>query len=189
MSSVRQRRCRDPLSRPEVPNEKLNEFGDKSKITSNSLRSLCKTVLNNTNPSTASASDRSKVVIDILTAILPGKLSGSIDMTQLNDSATPVRAEESELKKLKDVLGTQGTLRPIFEGQLRQRRSVRERALALRKLVAESGLDYKAVSEICGADDGQPEPDKVVDLKNCVCDYNRIEVKSADCTKFKTHQS
>ena len=87
-------------------------------------------------------------------------------MTQLNDSATPVRAEESELKKLKDVLGTQGTLRPIFEGQLRQRRSVRERALALRKLVAESGLDYKAVSEICGADDSQPEPDLKPVLKS-----------------------
>lgn len=28
VSSVRQRRCRDPLSRPEVPNEKLNEFVD-----------------------------------------------------------------------------------------------------------------------------------------------------------------
>ena len=46
------------------------------------------------------------------------------------------------------MLGTQGTLRPIFEGQLRQRRSVRERAMALRKLVAESGLDYKALTEL-----------------------------------------
>ena len=43
------------------------------------------------------------------------------------------------------MLGTQGTLRPIFEGELRQKRIVRERAMALRKKVAESGLDYKAL--------------------------------------------
>ena len=46
------------------------------------------------------------------------------------------------------MLGTQGTLRPIFEGQLRQRRNIRERAMGLRKLVAESGLDYKALEEL-----------------------------------------
>jgi len=63
--------------------------------------------------------------------------------------ASAVTEEETELKQLKDVLGTQGTLRPIFEDRLRQKRSIRERAMALRKLVAESGLDYNAVSELC----------------------------------------
>ena len=46
------------------------------------------------------------------------------------------------------MLGTQGTLRPIFESHLRQKRSVRERAMQLRKIVAESGLDYDKVAEI-----------------------------------------
>ena len=41
------------------------------------------------------------------------------------------------------VLGTQGTLRPIFEGQLKQKRAIREHALGLRKLVAEAGLKYE----------------------------------------------
>ena len=126
----------------------VEKFGDKEKITSNSLRSLCKTVLNDTNPTTASASDRSKVVVNILGAILPGKNSGSVDASKLSEVATLVDTEEDELRQLKGMLGTQGTLRPIFEGQLRQRRSVRERAMSLRKLVAESGLDYKAVSEL-----------------------------------------
>jgi hypothetical protein len=125
----------------------VDKFGDKDKITSNSLRSLCKTVLNDTNPTTNSASNRSKVIVNIIASILPGKTAGSIDTSKLIECATVVSAEEAELRLLKGILGTQGTLRPIFEGQLRQRRNVRERAMSLRKLVAESGLDYKALSE------------------------------------------
>ena len=126
----------------------VDKFGDKDKITSNSLRSLCKTVLNDTNPTTSSASDRSKVIVKVVSGILPGKTPGSVDTSKLIECATLVGAEEAELRLLKGILGTQGTLRPIFEGQLRQRRSIRERAMALRKLVAESGLDYKALTEL-----------------------------------------
>ena len=126
----------------------VDKFGDKDKITSNSLRSLCKTVLNDTNPTTSSASDRSKVIVKVVSGILPGKTPGSVDTSKLIECATLVGAEEAELRLLKGILGTQGTLRPIFEGQLRQRRSFRERAMALRKLVAESGLDYKALTEL-----------------------------------------
>ena len=62
--------------------------------------------------------------------------------------ATTVQQEELELKHLKGMLDTQGTLRPIFESYLRQKRSVRERAMQLRKIVAESGLDYEKVAII-----------------------------------------
>ena len=62
--------------------------------------------------------------------------------------ATTVQQEELELKHLKGMLDTQGTLRPIFESYLRQKRSVRERAMQLRKIVAESGLDYEKVALI-----------------------------------------
>jgi hypothetical protein len=136
----------------------VEKFGDKQKITSNSLRSLCKTVLSNTNPMTASAADRSKVVVNILSAVLPGDAPGVIETSNLRDMATLVSTEETELRHLKDMLGTQGTLRPIFEGQLRQRRSVRERAMGLRKMVAEAGLDYKAVAELyeSGSSDLKP---------------------------------
>ena len=62
--------------------------------------------------------------------------------------ATTVQQEEEELRNLKGMLDTQGTLRPIFESHLRQKRSVRERAMQLRKIVAESGLDYNKVADI-----------------------------------------
>ena len=39
----------------------------------------------------------------------------------------------------------QGTLRPIFESQLKQKRLVRNRAMSLRRTVAEAGLDYEAL--------------------------------------------
>ena len=39
----------------------------------------------------------------------------------------------------------QGTLRPIFESQLKQKRLVRNRAISLRRKVAEAGLDYGAL--------------------------------------------
>ena len=39
----------------------------------------------------------------------------------------------------------QGTLRPIFESQLKQKRLVRNRAISLRRKLAEAGLDYGAL--------------------------------------------
>ena len=46
------------------------------------------------------------------------------------------------------ILFTQGTLRPIFESKLKQKRSVRERAMVLRKKVAEAGVNYDELSGI-----------------------------------------
>ena len=73
---------------------------------------------------------------------------GSIDASLILHVATTVQQEEHELRNLKGMLDTQGTLRPIFESHLRQKRSVRERAMQLRKIVAESGLDYNKVATI-----------------------------------------
>ena len=39
-------------------------------------------------------------------------------------------------------------MRPIFESRLKQKRSVRERAMMLRKKVAESGVNYNELSGI-----------------------------------------
>ena len=122
----------------------MKKFGDRQKITSLSLRSLCKTVLADTNPTTASASDRCKVLVQIANSLV-----GQEDVSAKVASVTiTVASEEEELKQLKGMLGTQGTLRPIFESRLRQKRSVREKAMALRKQVAENGLDYDALSKI-----------------------------------------
>ena len=76
----------------------------------------------------------------------------SIDGSSILHVATTVEQEEEELRSLKGMLDTQGTLRPIFESHLRQKRSVRERAMQLRKIVAESGLDYNKVATIFTCD-------------------------------------
>lgn len=120
-----------------------------------SLRSLCKTILNNTNPATASACDRAKVLVEILSKVTQNNQNASgessentetlskIDASKVLTVATSVKSERDEVTTLKSVLGTQGTLRPIFEGQLKQKRAIREHALGLRKLVAEAGLKYE----------------------------------------------
>ena len=113
------------------------------------MRSLCKTLLNNTNPATTSACDRAKVLVEILSKVV----SKDDDKDKLDDAkilsvATSVKVEQEEVQNLKSVLGTQGTLRPIFEGQLKQKRAVREHAISLRKLVAEAGLQYSDLAQI-----------------------------------------
>jgi len=119
--------------------EVIQELGDKGVITSLSLRSLCKTVLGDTGLSTASAVDRSMVLVNIVTKITGGQ------MEKINKFSNSVSSEESQLSSLKNVLGNQGTLRPIFESQLKQKRLVRNRAMNLRRMMAEAGLDYDSL--------------------------------------------
>ena len=111
--------------------------------------------MNNTNPATASACDRAKVLVEILSKVTQNSQNATgessentetlskIDASKVLTVATSVKSERDEVKTLKSVLGTQGTLRPIFEGQLKQKRAIREHALGLRKLVAEAGLKYE----------------------------------------------
>jgi len=122
----------------------VSELGDKAKITSLSLRSLCKTVLGDTNLPTNSATDRCQVLVDILASVTGGENS-LVNVEKIVKFTQTVQSEESQLKSLKNVLGTQGTLRPIFESQLKQKRLVRERAMNLRRTIAEAGLDYTAL--------------------------------------------
>ena len=111
--------------------------------------------MNNTNPATASACDRAKVLVEILSKVTQNSQNATgessentetlskIDASKVLTVATSVKSERDEVTTLKSVLGTQGTLRPIFEGQLKQKRAIREHALGLRKLVAEAGLKYE----------------------------------------------
>lgn len=122
----------------------ISALGNQEKITSLSLRSLCKTVLGDTNIPTNSATDRSRVLVDILAEVTQGE-GKVVDSAKVAKYTQTVENEQEQLKMLKDVLGTQGTLRPIFESQLRQKRLVREKALNLRRLIAEADLDYSAL--------------------------------------------
>jgi maternal-effect protein exuperantia len=126
----------------------VEQFADSDKVTSFSMRSLCKTLLNNTNPATTSACDRAKVLVEILSKVVSKDNSEDLDDAKILSVATSVKVEQEEVQNLKSVLGTQGTLRPIFEGQLKQKRAVREHAISLRKLVAEAGLQYSDLAQI-----------------------------------------
>jgi len=119
----------------------IEELGDKEVITSLSLRSLCKTVLGDTGLSTASAVDRSRVLVNIVTNITGGQMTDKMT----DKFSNSVSSEENQLTSLKNVLGNQGTLRPIFESQLKQKRLVRNRAMNLRRMIAEAGLDYDSL--------------------------------------------
>jgi len=131
--------------------EAISDLGDQDKITSLSLRSLCKTVLSNTTMSTASAVDRSKVLVDIMANVTHNCIGDTeagnrvIIPDKLEKFTTTVQHEEMQLTFLKNVLGTQGTLRPIFESHLKQKRLVRNKAMELRREMAEAGLDYKTI--------------------------------------------
>ena len=94
--------------------------------------------------------------------------------------ATTVQQEEQELRNLKGMLDTQGTLRPIFESHLRQKRSVRERAMQLRKIVAESGLDYNKVATIFTRtpENNDKNGDNINEDKDQLKKLERVEIKS-----------
>ena len=85
--------------------------------------------------------------MDILEKVV-GTKENTLEDAKILSVSTTVQAEQEEVQSLKSVLGTQGTLRPIFEGQLKQKRAVREHAIYLRKLVAEAGLNYQDLAEI-----------------------------------------
>jgi len=147
----------------------VQKFGDLSKVTSLSLRSLCKTVLQDTNPNTSTASERCKVLLSVTVKVyilvdaniltlqvlsrILGKLTDRhpVSGEKVSAVAFTVRSERDDLERLKMMLGTQGTLRPIFESRLKQKRSVRERAMVLRKKVAEAGVNYDELSGIYNA--------------------------------------
>lgn len=83
----------------------ISELGDKQKITSLSLRSLCKTVLGDTSLPTASALERSEVLVQIMVAITGGESEVTAD--KIVKFCSSVSSEEGQLQSLKHVLGTQ----------------------------------------------------------------------------------
>ena len=88
----------------------ISNLGDKQKITSLSLRSLCKTVLGDTSLPTASALERSEVLVQIMVSITGGQ-QGEVVADKIVQFSSSVASEEEELKSLKLVLGTQVSVR------------------------------------------------------------------------------
>lgn len=126
----------------------VKAFGDMNKITSYSLRSLCKTVLNDTNPNTNSASDRCQVLFRILNQVASNQGDEPLAHQRVSQVAVTVDSEQDELLRLKSKLDTLAKLRPIFESQLKLKRSLKEKAMTLRSMVADAGLDFDELSRI-----------------------------------------
>ena len=80
----------------------ISALGDSSKITSLSLRSLCKTVLSDTSLPTSSAVDRCTALFSILAKVTAGE-----ENDKLLPFSSSVTEEEHQLSQLKNVLGTQ----------------------------------------------------------------------------------
>eukprot|EP00096_Caligus_rogercresseyi_P015667 TRINITY_DN813_c0_g2_i1.p1 TRINITY_DN813_c0_g2~~TRINITY_DN813_c0_g2_i1.p1 ORF type:complete len:383 (+),score=130.85 TRINITY_DN813_c0_g2_i1:203-1351(+) len=129
----------------------VDTHGNKEKITSYSLRSLSKTVLNDTNPKTTSTIDRCSILYQILSSV-----SSEATETSLASAVSPlsftITEEEAKLTELKAMLSSQNTLRPIFQSMFTKKRVVREQALSLRKIVVDAKLDYAALEEIYKAE-------------------------------------
>ena len=88
----------------------ISALGDSSKITSLSLRSLCKTVLGDTSLPTSSAVDRCTALFSILAKVTGGE-GDLVVAEKLLPFSSSVTEEEHQLSQLKSVLGTQVTSR------------------------------------------------------------------------------
>jgi len=151
----------------------ISALGDTSKITSLSLRSLCKTVLGDTTLPTNSAVDRCTALFSILAKVTEGE-DDLVSDSKLLPFSSSVPAEAEALNQLKSVLGTQGTLRPIFESQLKQKRLVRERAMNLRRLVAEAGFEYSGLKSAVVEDKLSSELEAVGASKEDIAEIERL---------------
>ena len=89
----------------------ISALGDPSKITSLSLRSLCKTVLGDTSLPTSSAVDRCTALFSILSKVTGGE-GDLVLATKLLPFSSSVTEEENQLSQLKSVLGTQVYVSP-----------------------------------------------------------------------------
>ena len=91
----------------------ISALGDSLKITSLSLRSLCKTVLGDTSLPTSSAVDRCTALFSILAKVTGGE--GDLVLAgKLLPFSSSVTEEEHQLSQLKSVLGTQVHLHTDF---------------------------------------------------------------------------
>merc|ERR1712013_693278 len=129
----------------------------------------------NSSPTISALGDTSKITS--LFSILAKVTEGEDDLvcdSKLLPFSSSVSAEAEALNLLKSVLGTQGTLRPVFESQLKQKRLVRERAMNLRRLVAEAGFEYSGLKSAVVEDKLSSELEAVGASKEDIAEIERL---------------
>jgi len=140
----------------------ISDLGNKAEITSLSLRSLCKTVLQDTSLSTTTAVERCKRVLEILTSVTSGKGSTSVDVDKIAPYIISVEEEIVNLNQLQRIENIQRSLRPIFGSLLGGGWQVRERMVRIRAAMAKAELDYSTLQSI----DSREELEKRLSMVN-----------------------
>jgi len=140
----------------------ISDLGDKSVITSLSLRSLCKTVLKDPHLSTTKAVERCtriyEIVSEIITetssgqAVLVGWLLQQALSSKVHQYAHNTSSEQAKLARLQRIQSAQYSMRPIFSSHFSSGYKMRSRMLAIRRAIAEAGLDYSKLTELAADD-------------------------------------
>lgn len=131
----------------------ISELGSKEEITSLSLRSLCKTVLQDTSLPTRSASHRSQRVFEILTRVTAqapgsdGDTGAEKNLLKILPYTKSLAGSTSQLRSLQNIDKLQSTMRPIFFSLMSESWNVRERMLRIRRALAIADIDYNKLKE------------------------------------------
>ncbi|XP_076679899.1 maternal protein exuperantia [Andrena cerasifolii] len=152
-----------------------------------SLRTLSRTLFNQ-EKELDNAKDRACLALQIVQHLssLEGTAESTADGSGDSDSAMkksvefirefvqPVEVEEQEYAELKRVWERQKSLKPIFGALFRVNRRERQHASPLRRLLAESGIEYSQLKEAWS--DGQKEGlDKLLKEKLTTADEKKME--------------
>lgn len=167
-------------------------------IRSFSLRTLSRVLLDK-DEELDSAVDRARLSFQIVQHLCGGEErqgSGDGDETAapglvqaISEFTQTIAQEEEELARIKTVLDRQNSLRPVFAPMLRREKN---RAVNMRKIVAESGIDYdmltgtykqkgnEGISELISTKLPRARAKDVEDLKNLLKEHFEGENKAAE---------
>lgn len=122
----------------------ISDLGDKSLITSLSLRSLCKTVLKDTSLPTNTAKDRCNRINEILASVSANQ--------SLVDKVFPfsksVDQGQADLRSLETIQKAQYSMRPIFADYFSSGYKLRSQMVGIRRCLAENGMDYDKLVDL-----------------------------------------
>lgn len=145
----------------------ISYLGDKSLITSLSLRSLCKTVLKDIKLPTRTANQRCTRINDILMNVISPDTKQIISGDKVHPFSRSVKAEQGNLNSLENLQKAQYSMRPIFAEHFSSGYKLRSQMVGIRRMLAEQGMDYNKMEEL----------DKQDKLAN---ELEKLEIKDED---------
>jgi len=126
----------------------ISDLGDKTLITSLSLRSLCKTVLKDIKLPTRTAKERCTRLNDILMNVISPDTKQTISGDKIRPYSRSVSGEQANLTALENLQKAQYSMRPIFAEHFSSGYKLRSQMVGIRRLLAEQGMDYHKMVEL-----------------------------------------